>query len=73
MAGYFVFLTLKFILNGVNGALTNISTMITRLDHRVEAMNTDIQKLDIKISYSLGLQPDYERISRAEHNDLRID
>lgn len=73
ISGYFVFLTLKFILNGVNGALNNISNMIKRLDHRVEAMNTDIQRLDVKISHSLGLQPDYDRISRAEHSDQRID
>lgn len=72
-AGYFIFLTLKFILAGVNGAVTSISGIIRRLDSRVEAMNTDIQRLDVKISHSLGLEPDYDRISRSEHKDQRID
>lgn len=72
-AGYFIFLTLKFILVGVNGAISSINGMIKRLDHRVESMNTDIQRLDVKISHALGLQPDYDRISRAELNDQRID
>lgn len=72
-AGYFIFLTLKFILAGVNGAVNSICGIITRLESRVEAMNTDIQRLDVKISHALGLQPDYERISRAEPSDQRID
>lgn len=72
-AGYFAFLALKFILAGVNSAVSSVNGMIKRLDSRIEAMNTDIQRLDVKISHSLGLQPDYDRISRAERDDQRID
>ena len=72
-SGYFIFLTLKFILAGVNGAINNICNIIHRLDSRVETMNTDIQKLDVKISHGLGLQPDYDRIARAEQADQRKD
>lgn len=72
-AGYFVFLTLKFILAGVNSAITGISSVIKRLDSRVSIMNTDIQRLDVKISHALGLQPDYDRIARAEQEDQRKD
>lgn len=72
-AGYFVFLTLKFILAGVLGGVKTIEGMIKRLDHRVSIMNNDVHKLDIKISYALGLQPNYDRISRAKQEDHRID
>lgn len=72
-SGYFIFLTLKFILAGVNGAISGTNGMIKRLDRRVESMNTEVQRLDVKISHSLGLQPDYDRISRAEPSDQRID
>ena len=72
-SGYFIFLSLKFILAGVNGAVTTICGIVKRLDHRVESMNTDVQRLDVKISHALGLQPDYDRISRAEPDDQRID
>lgn len=73
LAGYFVFLTLKFILAGVSGAVKTIDGIIKRLDNRVEVMNSDVQRIDVKISHALGIQPDYDRISRAEHKDQRRD
>jgi uncharacterized membrane protein YozB (DUF420 family) len=72
-AGYFIFLTLKFILAGVNSAVYTVCDIIKRLDNRVTTMNTDIQRLDAKISHALGLAPDYDRIARAEQKDQRID
>lgn len=72
-SGYFVFLTLKFILAGVSGSVKTIESMIVRLDSRVGSMNNDVQRIDVKISHALGLQPDYHRISRANAKDLRRD
>ena len=48
-AGYFVFLTLKFILAGVTSSVNGMG------------------------GHALGLQPDYDRISRAEQADQRKD
>lgn len=73
IAGYFVFLTLKFILAGVTSSVKTIQVMIQRLDQRVSIMNNDVHKLDIRISHALGLQPNYDRISRARQEDQRID
>lgn len=73
MAGYFIFLTLKFILAGVSGHVKTIETMVVRLDKRVGQMNNDISRLDLKISHALGLQPHYERVSRAVAGDQRKD
>lgn len=72
-AGYFVFLTLKFILAGVTGSVTGMAGIIKGLDTRVDTMNNDLQRVDVKISHALGLQPDYQRISRAELSDQRRD
>ena len=73
VAGYFVFLTLKFILANVTGSINNMCSMIKRLEIRVDVMTNQLQRLDVKISHSLGLQPDYERISRAKITDQRAD
>jgi hypothetical protein len=47
--------------------------IIKGLDTRVDTMNNDVQRIDVKISHALGLQPDYYRISRAEQSDQRRD
>ena len=72
-AGYFVFLTLKFILDGVTSSVNGMAGIIKGLDGRVSTMNHDVQRIDVKISHALGLQPDYNRISRAEQSDQRRD
>ncbi|NBP16473.1 hypothetical protein EBU95_19145 [bacterium] len=72
-AGYFVFLTLKFILDGVTSSVNGMAGIIKGLDARVSTMNHDVQRIDVKISHAIGLQPDYTRISRADQSDQRRD
>ena len=72
-AGYFVFLTLKFILDGVTSSVNGMAGIIKGLDARVDTMTNDLQRVDVKISHALGLQPDYYRFSRAEQTDQRRD
>jgi len=72
-AGYFVFLTLKFILDGVTSSVNGMAGIIKGLDSRVATMNHDVSRIDVKISHAIGLQPDYTRISRAEQADQRRD
>lgn len=72
-AGYFVFLTLKFILAGVTSSVQGMGNIIKGLDSRVDTMNNDLQRVDVKVSHALGLQPDYTRIARAEQADQRKD
>jgi hypothetical protein len=68
-SGYFVFLTLKFILAGVTGGVSGMKNIITSLDNRVKTMNHDIIRIDAVVSNALGLKPDVERISRSEGKD----
>ena len=71
--GYFVFLTLKFILAGVTSSVKSMAGIIGALDKRVAAMNHDVMRIDTKVSHALGLTPDLDRIARADQNDARRD
>ena len=73
-AGYFVFLTLKFILAGVTSSVNGIKGIISALDNRVKTMNHDVIRIDAVVSNALGLKPDVERIARADgKSDARRD
>lgn len=72
-AGYFVFLTLKFILEGVTDGVKGMSGIISALDKRVATMNHDVIRIDTKVSHALGIPPDLDRIARAEQSDARRD
>jgi hypothetical protein len=72
-AGYFVFLTLKFILAGVTSSVKSLSIMIHALEERVKTMNHDVLRIDVRISSALGMKPDMQRVSRSEQEDMRKD
>lgn len=73
-SGYFVFLTLKFILAGVTSSIKNMGGIIASLDNRIKTMNHDIVRIDTLISNALGVKPDVERLARADgKNDARKD
>ena len=72
--GYFVFLTLKFILAGVMSSVRGLSGIIAALDNRVKTMNHDIIRIDTLVSNALGVRPDVDRIARADgKSDARKD
>jgi len=72
-SGYFVFLTIKFILAGVTSSVNGMNSIIRGLDSRIDTMTDELQRLDVKISLALGLDPDYDRVARAELKDQRKD
>lgn len=72
-AGYFIFLTLKFILDGTLSSIKKLSSIIIQLDHRVDIMSNDLIRIDVLVSTALGLKPDIGRIARAEQSDHRSD
>jgi len=72
--GYFIFLTIKFILAGVMGSVKGLSGIITALDNRVKTMNHDVIRIDTLMSNALGVKPDVDRIARADgKSDARRD
>jgi hypothetical protein len=73
-AGYFVFLTLKFILAGVVSSVKNLSGIIIALNNRVKTMNHDVIRIDTLMSSAMGVKPDVDRIARSDgKEDARKD
>jgi archaellum biogenesis ATPase FlaH len=68
-AGYFVFLTLSFILGGVEDSVKTLNGIIGSLDNRVQTMNNDLVKIDALLSYALGVKPNVDRIAANEGKD----
>ncbi len=74
ISGFFIFLTLKYILESVTGQVAGIEGIVKALDNRVKTMNHDIIRVDNTICSVLGIKPDLERIARADgKNDARRD
>jgi hypothetical protein len=71
--GFFIFTTLKFILAGVASSVNGMGGIIKGLDARVETMTHQLNRIDVKVSHALGLEPDYDRISRSDQEDQRKD
>jgi hypothetical protein len=72
--GYFVYLTIKLLLQGVLSSIKGMAGIITALDNRVRTMNHDVVRIDAVVSNALGLDPDVDRIARADgKNDARRD
>ena len=70
----FIYIILKYILDSVVGSINTQKSIITQLDNRVRNMNNDMIKLDVQISHVLQLNPDEERIARANgKEDARRD
>ena len=64
---FFIFLTLKYILEGVLDNVKGLTGIITMLEDRARVMNNDIIKIDLLISQTLELRPDLERVARSEN------
>ena len=74
ISGFFIFLTLKYILESVLVQVAGIEGIVKALDNRVKTMNHDIIRVDNTICSVLGIKPDLERIARADgKNDARRD
>ena len=72
--GYFIFLTIKFILASVMSSVNSMKGIIIALDNRVKTMNHDVIRIDTLVSNALGVKPDTDRIARADgKTDARRD
>ena len=67
VAGGFVFIIMKQIMNGVVGQVKTLEGFAKSLITRVKTMNNDIIRLDVSVSAALDLAPDLDRIARAEN------
>ena len=73
-SGFFIFLTLKYILASVTGQVEGLKNIICSLDNRVQTMNNDLVQIDAKMSHVLGVKPNVERLAANEgKEDARRD
>ena len=74
LGGFFIFLTVKYILESVVAQVDGIHNIVTALDNRVKTMNHDMIRVDATMCSVLGIRADLERIARADgKNDARRD
>ena len=74
IGGFFVFLSIKFMLASVVGDVDAIHNIVSNLDNRVKTMNHDMVRMDCTMCSVVGLRPDLERIARADgKEDARRD
>ena len=74
VSGYFVFLTLNFILKGVLDDIKQQRMFSIALNNRVKTMNNEIVRIDVKMCQAFGIKPDMDRIARADgQKDARKD
>ena len=66
LGGFFIFLTVKYILESVVGQVDGIHNIVTALDNRVKTMNHDMIRVDATMCSVLGIRHDLERIARAD-------
>ena len=74
IGGFFIFLTIKYILESVISQVDAIHGIVSSLDNRVKTMNHDMIRMDATLCSVLGIRPDLERIARANgKGDARRD
>ena len=74
LGGFFMFLTLKYIMDAVIEQVKSIEGMVGALDNRVNTMNNDMVRIDTTMSLVLGIKPDLKRLARADgKEDARRD
>ena len=65
-SGYFVFLTLRFILDGVTSSVRDMLNIIGALGDRVLKMTNDLYRIDVRVTHALKLSPSYNRTARKQ-------
>ena len=58
IGGFFMFLTLKYIMDGVIGQVAALHGIVGALDNRVKTMNHDMIRIDTTMCVVLGIRPD---------------
>ena len=73
--GFFIFIVIKQILEGVVDDIKTLTMFCKSLDNRARTMSNEMIKIDMLVSSALELRPDIERVARAENfiEDEKID
>ena len=74
-AGFFIFLVMKQLLQGVVDNINTLMNFTKALENRARTMNNELITIDMLVSSALDLKPDIERVARTENyiEDGKID
>ena len=64
--GFFIFIIIKQILEGIVDDIGTLTMFAESLEDRASTMSNEMIKIDLLVSSALGLNPDIERVARAE-------
>ena len=67
LAGAFIFIIMQQIMGGVVSQIKTLQGFCEMLVTRIKTMNNDRIRLDTSVSAALELNPDLDRIARAEN------
>jgi hypothetical protein len=65
--GAFIFVIIKKIMDDVVGDTEEVKGISKMLITRIKTMNNDMIKIDLSVSSALELNPDLDRVARAEN------
>jgi hypothetical protein len=65
--GFFIFLVIKQILQGIVDEIKTLTIFCNSLENRARTMSNEMVKIDLLVSSALELRPDIGRIARAEN------
>jgi len=65
--GFFIFLVIKQILEGIVDSIGTLTMFCTSLENRARMMSNEMIKIDLLVSCALELRPDIDRVARAEN------
>jgi len=66
LAGAFIFIIMQQIMGGVVSQIKTLQGFCEMLVTRIKTMNNDMIRLDTSVSAALELNPDLDRIARAD-------
>jgi predicted nucleotidyltransferase len=67
VSGFFIFVIMKQILEGVIDDIKVLTMFSEGLENRARTMSNELTKIDLLVSSALELRPDIERVARAEN------
>jgi len=65
--GFFLFVIIKQIFEGIIENIATLTMFAESLENRARTMSNEMIKIDLLVSSALGLNPDIERVARAEN------
>jgi len=73
--GFFIFVIIKQMFESIVDSIGTLTMFAESLENRARTMSNEMIKIDLLVSSALGLNPDIERVARAENfvEDGKVD